>query len=154
MTNKSGATTDALEIIHRRLYAARPDRIKGLEEARANHAIARKIFGLRTSACLTQAQLGRLTGTTASVICHLEDSDYEGHSLAIFRRLAGCCISESRFASCRSGAVHKARAGILPRQYAASAPGTIAVTLTILKPGIATTPARTPARTKDRHKHA
>ena len=62
MTNKSGATADALEIIHRRLYSASPDRIKGLEEARANHAITRKIFGLRTSAGLTQAQLGRLTG--------------------------------------------------------------------------------------------
>jgi hypothetical protein len=26
-------------------------------------------------------------GTTASVICRLEDADYEGHSLAILRRI-------------------------------------------------------------------
>ncbi len=88
MTKKSGATTDAVEIIHRRLYEGKPDRIKGLEEARANDEIARKIFGLRTKAGLTQAQLGKLIGTTASVICRLEDADYEGHSLAILRRIA------------------------------------------------------------------
>jgi hypothetical protein len=29
-----------------------------------------------------------LIGTTASVICRLEDADYEGHSLAILRRVA------------------------------------------------------------------
>ncbi|PYT31567.1 MAG: hypothetical protein DMG57_04760 [Acidobacteria bacterium] len=28
-------------------------------------------------------------GTTASVICRLEDADYEGHSLAMLRRIGG-----------------------------------------------------------------
>ena len=28
-------------------------------------------------------------GTTASVICRLEDADYDGHSLAMLRRIAG-----------------------------------------------------------------
>jgi hypothetical protein len=30
----------------------------------------------------------RLIGTTASVICRLEDADYEGHSLAMLNRIA------------------------------------------------------------------
>jgi hypothetical protein len=30
----------------------------------------------------------KLVGTTASVICRLEDADYEGHSLAMLRRIA------------------------------------------------------------------
>jgi hypothetical protein len=34
------------------------------------------------------AQLGKLIGTTASVIWRLEDADYEGHSLAMLRRIA------------------------------------------------------------------
>ena len=76
MTRQSGTAIDAVEIIYRRLYAGRPDRIKGLEEARANDDIARKIFALRTQGGLTQAQLAKLTGTTASVICRLEDADY------------------------------------------------------------------------------
>ncbi len=88
MTKKLEIATDAVEIIYKRLYAGKPERIKGLEEARANDKIARKIFALRTKAGLTQAQLGKLVGTTASVICRLEDADYEGHSLAMLRRIA------------------------------------------------------------------
>jgi DNA-binding XRE family transcriptional regulator len=66
-------TTDAVEILHRRLFEGEPERLKILEEARANEEIARKIFGLRTKAGLTQTQLGKLVGTTASVICRLEE---------------------------------------------------------------------------------
>ena len=47
-----------------------------------------KIHGLRTKAGLTQRQLAKLVGTTASVICRLEDADYEGHSLAMLTRIA------------------------------------------------------------------
>lgn len=85
MTRKSGVSTDAAEIIYRRLYEGKPERIQGLEEARANDEIARKICDLRTAAGLTQAQLGKMIGTTASVICRLEDADYEGLSLAMIR---------------------------------------------------------------------
>ena len=82
-------TSDAMEILHRRFYESKPARLKSLEEARANEEIARKIQQLRTAAALTQAQLAKLIGTTASVICRLEDADYEGHSLAMLRRIAG-----------------------------------------------------------------
>ncbi len=88
MTKKSGTTTDAVEIIHRRYFEGKPERLKILEEARADDEVARKIFELRTRAGLTQSQLGKLIGTTASVICRLEDADYEGHSLAMLRRIA------------------------------------------------------------------
>jgi ribosome-binding protein aMBF1 (putative translation factor) len=81
-------TTDAVEIIHRRYYEGRPDRIAALEEARANDEVARKIYELRTAAGLTQAQLARMIDTTASVICRLEAADYQGHSLAVLNRIA------------------------------------------------------------------
>ena len=87
MAKISKPTSDAVEILHRRFYAAKPGRLKGLEETRANEEIARKICELRTEAGLTQAQLAKLIGTTASVICRLEDADYEGHSLALLRRI-------------------------------------------------------------------
>ena len=82
------ATTDAVEILHRKFYEGNPDKLKSLAECRANDEIARKIQALRTKAGLTQAQLAKLVGTTASVICRLEDSDYEGHSVAMLRRIA------------------------------------------------------------------
>jgi hypothetical protein len=36
MTKKSGTTTDAVEIIHRRYFEGKPERLKILEEARAD----------------------------------------------------------------------------------------------------------------------
>ncbi|MBI3207662.1 MAG: XRE family transcriptional regulator [Candidatus Solibacter usitatus] len=104
MFRKRKATTDAVEILHRRLFEGKPDLLKDLEEARANDEIARKIYELRRSAGLTQAQLGKLIGTTASVICRLEDADYAGHSLAMLRRV-GTALNqrvEVRFVPIRS----------------------------------------------------
>jgi DNA-binding XRE family transcriptional regulator len=89
MAKTSKAVTDAVEVLHRRFYEGKPARIKELEDARANAEIARKILELRTAAGLTQTQLAKLVHTTASVICRLEDDDYEGHSLAMLRRIAG-----------------------------------------------------------------
>ena len=67
-------TTDALKIIDRLLYRGKPRQQKALEDLRANDEVGRKIFELRTKAKLTQAQLAKLIGTTASVICRLEDA--------------------------------------------------------------------------------
>jgi ribosome-binding protein aMBF1 (putative translation factor) len=86
---KRRPTTDAVEILHRRYYAGKPERLAALEKARADDHVARKIVALRTEAGLSQRQLARLIGTTASVICRLEDADYEGHSLAMLNRIAG-----------------------------------------------------------------
>ena len=88
MANTRKPTTDAVEILHRRYYEGRPERLAALEEARANAEIARKIYALRTTAGLTQRQLAKLVGTSASAICRLEDAEYEGHSLAMLRRIA------------------------------------------------------------------
>jgi ribosome-binding protein aMBF1 (putative translation factor) len=84
---KRKATTDAVEILHRRYYQGKPERLAALERARADD-VARKIAALRTEAGLSQRQLAKLIGTTASVICRLEDADYEGHSLAMLNRIA------------------------------------------------------------------
>jgi transcriptional regulator with XRE-family HTH domain len=53
-----------------------------------NAEIAKAIHGLRTEANLTQRALAQLVGTTASVICRLEDATYDGHSLAMLKRVA------------------------------------------------------------------
>ena len=99
-------TSDAVEILHRRLYEGKPARLKNLEESRANEEIARKIQELRAAAALTQTQLAKLVGTTPSVICRLEDADYEGHSLAMLRRMAGALSQrvEIRFVPIRRSA--------------------------------------------------
>jgi ribosome-binding protein aMBF1 (putative translation factor) len=106
MAKKPQPTTDAVAILHRRTYQSKPERLKVLEEARANEEIARKIHALRTQAGLTQAHLGKMIGTTASVICRLEGADYEGHSLPMLRRIAAAMHQrlEIRFVPIRRSA--------------------------------------------------
>lgn len=96
-------TTDAIEILHRRYYEGRPERLRELEEARMEDEVARKIYVLRTKAGLSQRDLAKLVGTSASAICRLEDADYEGHSMAMLKRIAEALNKrvEIRFVSIR-----------------------------------------------------
>jgi len=108
------STTNALEIIDAEFFSGKPDRLGELEQARADDAVARKILDLRTRAGLSQRGLARLVGTTASVICRLEDADYEGHSLAMLNRIAAALNRrvEIRFVPLRGG--KRAGAGLAP----------------------------------------
>ncbi len=101
MKRKARKTNDAIKILHRHFYAGRPQRIAELEEARANAEVAREIHALRQKAGLTQKQLAALVGTAPSVICRVEDADYEGHSMAMLRRIAAALNKrvELRFVS-------------------------------------------------------
>lgn len=58
------------------------------EQALFDTEVGSMIYDLRTEAGLSQRALAKKVGTTASVICRLEDADYEGHSLAMLRRIA------------------------------------------------------------------
>lgn len=109
MREQGQSTTNALDIIHRRYYHGKPERLAGLEQARAEAAIARKIYAIRTGAGLTQRALAKLVGTTASVICRLEDADYDGHSLAMLNRIAAALNKrvEIRFVALRPRAGSK-----------------------------------------------
>ncbi|MGA7414408.1 MAG: helix-turn-helix domain-containing protein, partial [Bryobacteraceae bacterium] len=42
----------------------------------------------RTKAGLSQRELAKRVGTSASAICRLEDADYQGHSLYMLKRIA------------------------------------------------------------------
>jgi DNA-binding XRE family transcriptional regulator len=88
MKRQNRETSDGIKILHKHFYAGRSERLAALEEARANDQVAREIRALRRKARLTQKELAALVGTTASVISRLEDADYEGHSMAMLRRIA------------------------------------------------------------------
>jgi DNA-binding XRE family transcriptional regulator len=85
---KSEKTGDAIEILHRRYVGGDAGKLAELERIRADNAVARKIYDLRNRAGLSQRELAKMVGTSASAICRLEDSDYEGHSLAMLNRIA------------------------------------------------------------------
>lgn len=101
-------TSDAVEILHKRFYVGKPERMAQLEQVRADDAVARKIYDLRTKAGLSQRELAKLIGSTASVICRLEDADYEGHSMAMLNRIAAALDKrvEIRFVPLRKQGSH------------------------------------------------
>ena len=91
--------SSSMAFLHDRYFGSDPSKLASLERERLNARIARQIYDLRTKAGLTQRQLASLVGTTASVICQLEDSDYSGHSLSMLQRIATALSSriELRF---------------------------------------------------------
>jgi len=81
-------TTSARDILHRRLYRGRPDRVEELNQTRREMALGMKIRRLREDAGLTQQQLARMIGTQPSAISRIEDADYDGHSVSLLERVA------------------------------------------------------------------
>ncbi len=80
-------TRSALDLIVRDVGEDPSFRAK-VEAEKLNAQVARLIQEARVAAKLTQKQLADLAGTTQPVIARLEDADYEGHSLAMLRRIA------------------------------------------------------------------
>ncbi|GAB4327176.1 MAG: hypothetical protein Kow0074_22350 [Candidatus Zixiibacteriota bacterium] len=79
---------DTMKYLHDRYIGSEPKALAFLEQERVNADIAQAIYDLRTKAGLTQRELAKMVGTSASVICQLEDSDYRGHSLSMLQRIA------------------------------------------------------------------
>lgn len=88
MTTKKPVRSAALQYVYERYVGDDPERQRAYEQELLNAEIASLLYRLRTDAGLSQRELAKRVGTTASVICRLEDSDYEGHSLAMLRRIA------------------------------------------------------------------
>ena len=61
------------------------ERIQEFEQELFNAEIALKIYDLRTKAGLSQRELQKMVGTSASAICRLDDAYYDGHSLSMLK---------------------------------------------------------------------
>ena len=88
MPRESRSRSEGLQALYDRYIGDDPKRVEAFEVARSNAEIAGSVYKLRTEAGLSQRDLAQRVGTTASVICRLEDADYEGHSLLMLQRIA------------------------------------------------------------------
>ena len=79
---------DHLDELIEKFVGGDPKRQAMLDEETVNFESAQLVYELRTKAGLTQRQLAKRVGTTASVICRMEQADYDG-SLAMLRRITG-----------------------------------------------------------------
>ena len=78
---------DALDQLMDKFVGDDPERQAMLDEEIVNVEAAQLVYNLRKKAGLSQRELAKRVGTTASVICRIEQADYEG-SLAMLRRIA------------------------------------------------------------------
>jgi transcriptional regulator with XRE-family HTH domain len=78
----------ALGYLYDRFIGDDPERVASYERSRADSEVAGAVYRLRTDAGLSQRALAARIGTTASVICRLEDADYDEDSLSMLRRIA------------------------------------------------------------------
>ena len=88
MSKISRFRSKALQFAYDRYIGEDAELAAAFEEELSAADIASQIYSLRRRAGLSQRQLAAKVGTTASVICRLEDSDYEGHSLSMLKRIA------------------------------------------------------------------
>lgn len=72
------ATTDAVEILHRKFYEGNPERLKSLAVCRANDEIARKIQALRTKAVSRRPNLPNLSAPRLRLFAGLRISTMKG----------------------------------------------------------------------------
>lgn len=87
-TGRARPQSSGLRALHDRFVGDDPERVASYERALADAQVAEAIHALRTGAGLSQRDLAARVGTSASVICRLEDADYQGHSLSLLRRVA------------------------------------------------------------------
>jgi DNA-binding XRE family transcriptional regulator len=106
MALKKRFRSEALQHIYDTFIGSDPEQVAAYEQDLIGIEVAKRIFDLRTKAGLTQRELAKKVGTTASAICRLEDADYEGHSLSMMKRIAAALDKrvEIRFVSIRKPA--------------------------------------------------
>ena len=79
---------DGLDQLIGKFVGGDPERQAMLDEEIVNVEAAQLVYNLRKKAGLSQRELAKKVGTTASVICRMEQADYES-SLPMLRRIAG-----------------------------------------------------------------
>jgi ribosome-binding protein aMBF1 (putative translation factor) len=86
MSNKP--KSDALHELYNELVGNDLRKQVEYEEGLVSVKAAQLLYDMRTAAGLSQRELAKRVGTTASVICRLEDADYSGHTLQMLNRIA------------------------------------------------------------------
>ena len=81
-------TTDAVDILHKRYVEGDSEMEVLVKTERIRAKVAAELYQLRTQLGLSQRALAKKSDMSASMICKLENADYEGDSLAMLRRIA------------------------------------------------------------------
>lgn len=109
MAKAKKTTTDFADVIRHKLEND-PLLASAVDEARVEADIAEEIYHARIDARLTQQELADRIGTHESVIARMEDADYQGHSVALLRRIAAATGKRLDISFCARVSSKKPRA--------------------------------------------
>lgn len=88
MPDKRKFKSTAVQELYDELVGKDPSAQEEFEQELVNIEVAQLIHDMRTKAGLSQRELARKIGTSASAINRLESDDYQGHTVAMVRRIA------------------------------------------------------------------
>jgi DNA-binding XRE family transcriptional regulator len=88
MSGKRKFKSAAVQELYDELVGAGPSAQEEFEQELVNIEVAQLIHDMRTKAGLSQRELARKVGTSASAINRLESGDYQGNTVAMVRRIA------------------------------------------------------------------
>ena len=88
MSGKRKFKSAAVKELYDELIGSDPSAQEAFEQELVNIEVAQLIHDMRTKAGLSQRELARRVGTSASAINRLESDDYQGHTVAMVRRIA------------------------------------------------------------------
>ncbi len=88
MSGKRKFRSAAVQELYDETIGDDPAAQEEFEQELVNIEVAQLIHDMRTKAGLSQRELARRVGTSASAINRLESNDYQGHTIAMVRRIA------------------------------------------------------------------
>jgi len=88
MSAKRKFNSAAVQELYDEVVGSDPNARDEFEQELVNIEVAQLIHDMRTGAGLTQRALAKKVGTSASAINRLESDDYQGHTIAMVRRIA------------------------------------------------------------------
>ena len=88
MLGKREFNSAAVQELYDEVVGSDPSDRDKFEQELVNIEVAQLIHDMRTGAGLSQRALAKKVGTSASAINRLESDDYQGHTIAMVRRIA------------------------------------------------------------------
>ena len=88
MPGKTKFNSAAVQELYDEVVGSDPSARDEFEQELVNIEVAQLIHDMRTGAGLSQRALAKKVGTSASAINRLESDDYQGHTIAMVRRIA------------------------------------------------------------------
>lgn len=79
--------SEMMQFLYDRYIQIDPGLKEGMDEERWHNDIAQMVYDLRNQSGLSQKELADKAGITESIVAQMEDADYDGNVIDMFRKI-------------------------------------------------------------------